>query len=417
LSLSTSARLEAGHIGTSPTGGATAPNRVETAFAACLLLAGGGLFLDVLPAQAYDAYWLIFLLTGVVFAWHVLTGHAVLVLLRLPLLMLVLGIAVASIGWSIAPDRTLRVGVALLGTTLVGVYIGYRFQGPALLRLLASALFLLLLINAAVAVAPISYGTEPFGRGYLPAAWKGAARHRNMLGAHAGLAVLLFTALLLLLPRWRLFGLAGGGLALLVLLMAQSMSSIAATTVGLAVMLAFWLGKTFKVPTLIVALALFCCATPLAWMATTMPGVFAELLGRDPTMTSRVDIWRDSYWIIMARPLSGHGLGAVWSGVETTAFPQLETLHWTPHAHNGYLQLASEIGVPATAFASLFFAVTMVVAARNYVSRPDAVTLMTTGTVSMAVILNFSESFLFAPYELVWMLFVALATAEVAKGR
>jgi hypothetical protein len=36
------------------------------------------------------------------------------------------------------------------------------------------------------------------------------------------------------------------------------------------------------------------------------------------------------------------------------------------------------------------------------------------GTVCMAVVLNVSEAWLFAPYELFWMVFVALATAEAA---
>lgn len=393
---------------------------LETALAVGLLLSGAGLFLDVLPGAAYDAYWAVFAIAALLLAWRLLADDAALVLLRLPLLLVVLGVACLSVGWSIAPERTLRVAVALVGTTLVGCYVGCRFEGPALLRVLGLVLVLLLLINAAVALAPVGYGTEPFARGYLPAAWKGAARHRNALGAHASLAVLLAVVVLLQVPRWRRAALAGGALAALVLVMAQSMTSVAATAVGLLAILAFWQGKLWRVPTLVVAFALGCCGLLVAAFAVLLPEAVAIALGRDPTLTSRVDIWADALWIIAARPLAGHGFGAVWSGFEATAFPQLATMRWSPHAHNGFLQLATEIGVPASTVASLFYLTTLGAAIRHHARRATPVALLTIGVVVAALVLNLSEAWLFAPYELFWMVFVTLATAmaaTAARGR
>lgn len=393
---------------------ATAPGFIEALVVGCLLFSGAGLFLDVAEPEVYDLYWLVFMVAAMGLAWQVFAGNLLLVLLRLPLLVVVLALAVASVTWSIAPDRTVKVAAALVGTSLVGLYAGYRFRGTALLGLLGSVLFMVLLANTVVALIPNGYGTEPFDRGYLPAAWKGAARHRNMLGAHAALGVLLSAAVWLLLPRWRLFAMLGGGLAMLVLVMAQSMSALAATGVGLVVMLAFWLGKSLRVPTLVMAVALVLVGGLAAWIATDHPGAVAEALGRDPTLTSRVDIWDDAKWIVQARPLTGFGYGAVWAGFDSTPFPQLETMRWSPHAHNGFLQLATEIGVPGSALAVLFYLATLLLAIRRYARAAAPATLLMIGTLCMAVVLNVSEAWLFAPYELFWMVFVALATAEAA---
>jgi O-antigen ligase len=384
---------------------------IETGCAGLLLISGGGLFLDVLPGHAYDAYWVLFIFTAVSLAWHTISGGALLFMLRLPLLFAVLALAIASIGWSLAPERSVRVALALVGTTLIGVYIGYRFRGPSLLWLLAGSLALLLLINAIVAAAPNGYGTESFDRGYLPITWKGAARHRNTLAAHAALATLLFVAIWLADKRRRLVALAGGGLSVLVLFMAQSMSAVAATALGLAAMLSFSLAKQLRLPSLMVALALALLGVLLGWVAATEPATIALMLGRDPTLTSRTDIWQDAIWLIKSRPLTGYGIGAVWAGFEATPFPQLETMRWSPHAHNGFLQLATEVGLPGSLLATLFYVVTLVVAIGRFIGRATSLALMTIGTVCTAVVLNFSEAWLFAPYELFWMVFVALATA------
>lgn len=392
---------------------AAEPNVIETLFAAAVLVLCAGLFLDVLPASAYDAFWLLFAATLAALARHMLTGDASLTLLRLPLLLAVAAISLASVWWSIDPDRTFKTASALAGTTVSGIYVGHRFRGPTLLRLLGGVFAALLLINIAVALAMPGYGLEHFGRGYLPVALKGAARHRNEFGASAALAVLVFTAIVLTVPRWWPLGVAGGLLATGVLLMVQSMSSIAAVALGGGAMLTFWLGKQMRVPALIVAFAIACVTALVGWLAYSTPGTIAKMLGRDPTLTSRVDIWRDALWIIRDRPLTGHGFGAVWSGFEATAFPFLETLRWSPHAHNGFLQLATEIGLIGSLLATLFYLLALILAVRNFRDTAAPTGLLGIGTVITGLVLNFSESRLFAPYELFWMIFVAIATSQV----
>src|SRR5215208_587355 len=55
------------------------------------------------------------------------------------LLLLLLGVAVISVLWSVAPELTLRRSVGLIGTTLFGAYLATRYSRRELLRLLAWA--------------------------------------------------------------------------------------------------------------------------------------------------------------------------------------------------------------------------------------------------------------------------------------
>ena len=212
------------------------------------LLAGSGLFLDALPENAYDAYWLLFLVVGalvlrrfgVLFAWTMIT--------RQPLLCMVLGMALLSMVWSPDPWLTCRTAVALVGTTLVGLFVGLRFSEPAMLEVLAKAFLAILLVSFAVIALAPGYAIEPFDRGYLPFALKGAARHRNSLGAQAALIITFVGATSLTGALTRTRGIVIGGLACVVLVLAQSMTALVAAVGSLLVLLAFWAAKQVGSP-------------------------------------------------------------------------------------------------------------------------------------------------------------------------
>ncbi|CAA9319106.1 MAG: hypothetical protein AVDCRST_MAG93-5659, partial [uncultured Chloroflexia bacterium] len=73
------------------------------------------------------------------------------------LLLLLVGLAVVSVVWSVAPAITLRRDVALLGTTLVGAYFAMRYEPGEQLRLLAWALGVAALLSLLFALALPSY--------------------------------------------------------------------------------------------------------------------------------------------------------------------------------------------------------------------------------------------------------------------
>jgi O-antigen ligase len=65
-----------------------------------------------------------------------------------------------------------------------------------------------------------------------------------------------------------------------------------------------------------------------------------ELIGKDPTMTGRTDIWGYVVPYIYQRPLLGWGYAAFWSTLNPAAWEIANALRWySPEAHNGLLEI------------------------------------------------------------------------------
>ena len=88
------------------------------------------------------------------------------------------------------------------------------------------------------------------------------------------------------------------------------------------------------------------------------------LIGKDPTMSRRTELWKMSLADIQENPLLGYGYGAFW---DTTSRParliREEVWKEAPHSHNGYIELALGLGLVGLGAYSLVF-VTM--AQRSY---------------------------------------------------
>lgn len=108
------------------------------------------------------------------------------------LLLILVGLPLVSILWSAAPDVTLRRGIALLGTTIIGVYLAVRYSLREQLRLLAKALGIVALLSLLFALALPSYGISS---GEHEGAWKGVFDHKNTLGSYMAFSAVVFLLL------------------------------------------------------------------------------------------------------------------------------------------------------------------------------------------------------------------------------
>jgi O-antigen ligase len=70
-----------------------------------------------------------------------------------------------------------------------------------------------------------------------------------------------------------------------------------------------------------------------------------ELFNRDSTLTGRTDVWAYVQTAISDRPLLGFGYSAFWVPGGPIDDYQPAGAGWTPfHAHNGFLELALDVG-------------------------------------------------------------------------
>ena len=325
-----------------------------------------------------------------------------------PLVWVLMGIVGASILWSVNPGVTERRFVALMFTTLAGTALAASFDWNELSEVLGASYAVLILVCIALAVAVPSWGrmTTEF-----PGFWKGVWTEKNALGGHMTKGFCLLIAAAALNPRrWWLW--AGfSGLAILLVLMSGSKTSLVTAMLG-----AGMLGFVFLVrrggP--VSVLAVFGAVTAIA--ALVFVSVFAreqvfKVLGKDATLTGRTAIWSAAELEIAKNPLLGYGYQAVWASDDrwTPYAWIMKHSHFKPqHAHNGWIETRLGLGlVGLAAWTAVFLefwgrTIWAVFASRGaWLALPFLVTYsVQTLTESTAYIYN----------DFTWVIFVALLT-------
>jgi len=122
-------------------------------------------------------------------------------------------------------------------------------------------------------------------------------------------------------------------------------------------------------------------------------------------------VWRQTWKLIMAKPLTGYGYGAIWFPTDATLWIQqsLTDFTWVVyHAHNGFLQIASEIGLPLAVIALLMVAQQLIEIFYCQYERQQVGVLFALAFVVAYLISNFSEARFLVNRELYWIFFLAL---------
>ena len=122
---------------------------------------------------------------------------------------------------------------------------------------------------------------------------------------------------------------------------AYSATSISAFALGASTMLGLlWLrgrGISLGLPTFtMIVLGLFIYGWGTPFGLRSLGSSILELLGRDPTFTSRDEIWEQLIPVAMQRPILGHGYGGFW------VLPNEAMVN---EAHNGYLDVMLVLGL------------------------------------------------------------------------
>lgn len=334
------------------------------AFVALLtfLVLGTLLHFDVFPNRPFMVYLTVLLPIGALFLLNVeaLKGLTI----SIPPVLLGLWIFMST-AWSEDIDRTtflVRLQVPLLiGFMIVGAVLSERHIMTWLWR--AGQVALAISVAATIAIPSSRAGV--LLNGERLDGWHALFRHKNDLGPFLAMLV----GLVLVVDknpwsRWPTVGIIG-----VMLLGSQSITGLTSALVGGATYA--WLSANRKADdrTLSIAVAL---TTSIAIAAALglragLP-VLLEATGKDPTLSGRTDIWASVWGAVVDRPLLGYGRSGLFFSPPNDISLELwrEIGFRAPHAHNGALDLTSQLGVIGLAlFAALYFN-TLRSAARSY---------------------------------------------------
>jgi exopolysaccharide production protein ExoQ len=327
--------------------------------------------------------------------------------LRTPLLWLIVLTVFASTLWSIDPGLTGRRAVALLFTTLAALALAARYDWPALSEVFAASFGCLALASflTGLLIPHLGRMTELF-----PGAWRGVWSEKNALGDHMALGVVIFLAAAALNPKRRWVWLPAAGLALALVVLSTSKTSLVGLAGGLAALGLVWLIR--RGPASAVAASLLAVTGLLAIGAAAL---FASteilgLLGKDATLTGRTKIWGPVIRQAELRPWTGYGYGAVWDDQTIwgpLAWISKEATFIAREAHDSWLEVWLGLGYIGLGLWSAYFAETWLRMLRALYTSPGAylaapfLVIYSLTTITESVVLNYND--------FIWVLFAAVA--------
>jgi len=265
---------------------------------------------------------------------------------RDPLVVLLVIFTLCSIFWATTPELTLRRTVALVGTTMVGIYIAARYTYQEQLRMFAVVFGLAAVLSLIFAVFFPAYGIFVESRGE---AWQGIYFHKNTLGRIMTLSSVAFFLLLICYKehRWVKIGLFTLSLALLLLSNSKTALVILLVLFLLIPVLLFvrW-QHTLTIPLVFIVCILASTLVLLNLNVEAMMESTAQSLERDPSLTGRTDLWAAVLDKVYERPWLGYGFGGFWQGLNGESAEVIIQVGWEMnHSHNGFLDIWTDLGV------------------------------------------------------------------------
>jgi len=322
-------------------------------------------------------------------------------------IVVLLLIAIASTAWSQDPFFTLRRSIVLLATTAFGVYFGSRFTVPQQLRLLAWTCALVVLASFAVAIVLPRYGVDHH---LHPGDWQGAFVQKNGLARIMVLAVMVFYFARPSVGRTaRWIGMAS---AFTLLVLSRSLTGAIVFALICATVPLYHLLRTkitFSVP-LMIAIAVAAAGSALV-IASSRNDVL-QLVNRSPTLTGRTDLWSAVLTSIQKRPWFGYGFNAFWQGMQGESATVFEALGWAPaHAHNGFLDLALDLGLVGVAAFVIGYIGFLRRAVDAIGKVRGSVPLWLCTYLAFMLFYNLSESSILVQNNICWTLYTATAVS------
>lgn len=324
---------------------------------------------------------------------------------------LLLGIALVSFIWSVNPAITINRSIALVGTSLFGLYLASRYTIKEQLNLLMWTFGVILLMSLVFAVALPRYGIMS---GTHAGAWRGIYVHKNVFGRMMTMSALVFLlqAKDAKCNRWlSWFGLV---LSICFLLLAKSTTSVI-NTVTLFALIPIY--QTFRwryhlmIPAMI-AIVTFGSGLSL-WFTSNAPTLLGAL-GKDTTLTGRTEMWPYIIDMIVKQPWLGYGYSVFWQGWNSPAAYIWYAAQWTPpNSHNGFLDLWLELGFLGVLVFLIGFCATLFKGLAWLRTTKSLEGLWPLMYLTYMVMANLSESSLLNRNEIFWVLYVAVALSMI----
>ncbi|WP_164712477.1 O-antigen ligase family protein [Methylobacterium currus] len=374
------------------------------------------IILSVMIAEAYGSiflYLVLLVMIGIFAAWPRL-------LLKTAIsrgvwyLWLVPGFATASSIWSSVPLDTLRAGLQLGLTTLMGLLLAWLVRPKDFIYALATASTIIVILSLLKNNYVIDGMTSTVN-------WSGLFANKNTMcytGAYLALCCVALAISPKSPPAARGMAALGVVLAYIICFRARSVATILAMTIAMGLIVfahsASSVSRTARAHYVeIASIVLLILGTLATIVVLRYSNELLALVNKDPTLTGRTVLWFWAGRVIPDAVWLGHGYAGFWVQGRPMAEFLWHLLHIASrmgfHFHNLFIETWVELGVTGLSLTVFTIVVTVVRSYRRLRAAPDAVTGFGLALVVMALITQTQDVQLFGVFNPMFLIFVALA--------
>ncbi len=322
-------------------------------------------------------------------------------------LWILTGLVLFSFAWSEFPDWTLAANREMLQMTCFGLYLATRFSLTEQVRLYALTFAIGGLASTALAIGAPALGKHIIDH---PGAWKGIYDYKNTFGSMMVIAMVAFFALPIERPRDRLIKWGGIAGATVLILLSTSKTSLVLGFAMLGLMTFYrnfrWKGKRSIILGSLSALV-------VGSVAVGVLSNWVELLqglGKDATLSGRIYIWQVALDRLWDHPWLGYGRSAFWS--PESPYPKAISYYLSqsfnaPHAHNGFIDIALDVGLVGLGLFLVCYVSSFVRALLRAYGSNHPEHLWALGYLTFLALNNMTESYMLRLANVYWVLFIA----------
>ncbi len=340
---------------------------------------------------------------------------AIITATRDKLLCILTALVLLSFIWSEFPSFTLSETRDVLMMTSFGLYFATRFNLKEQVQLVACTLLIGSILSTIFALAFPALGIHISDH---PGAWKGVYGHKNSLGSMMVLSSLTF----FLLPKESsiLYKWCGFIFSLILMILSTSKTSLVLSILLLLIIMFYknfhWKGKISVIFIDIGILILGCVAVLVfTYWVELITG-----LGKDPTLTGRTPLWGATLARLMERPLLGYGRGAFWAPKSQYAIEAGQAIGsgWVPpHGHNGFLDLALDVGLIGFSLFLMSYFTSFARALKRSYATKNLEELWPLAYLTFLAMNNVTESCLLYQANVYWVLFITVCLTTNQKRK